>query len=98
MVQGTGSEGPDASRGFEIPGEPGSTIKNFGEVELNEDKTLAASVSFEDGNGGIGGRFLSNAAGGAKGLLPSTGGGAVLAALGAGMLLVSGGLLIRKMS
>lgn len=95
------------------PGDPyaplvPSTIKDFGEVTFDEDETFSATISFEDDNDGSGGgsgndgsgggKFLSNAAGGIKGLLPSTGGGAVLAALGAGVLLVSGGLLLRKVS
>lgn len=77
-----------------------STIKDFGMVQFDEDETFSATVSFKDGNGGSGnggGKFLSNIAGGAKGLLPSTGGGEALTLLGGGALLIVGGLILRKL-
>ncbi len=46
--------------------------------------------------GGSGGGLLGSVASGIRGLLPGTGGGAILALIGAGILLVSG-LLIRRL-
>lgn len=98
IVQGTGTResqvvGPS-------PGEPISTIEDFGEVTFEEDTTLRASVSFESGSSsesdGSGGGFLGNAADSVRGLLPSTGGRAALAGLGVGILLILGGLAVRR--
>jgi hypothetical protein len=77
------------------PGEPISTIEDFGEVKFEEDTMLRASVSFED-SGGSGGGFLANAADSVRGLLPSTGSGAALAVLGVGILLILSGLAVRR--
>ena len=105
MVQGTGTQGPDESDS-PSPGEPTSVIEDFGPVRV-EDKTLSASVSFEedrggnttpdsgDGSGSDDG-LLGSAASGIRGLLPGTGGAAILALIGAGILL-AGGLLIRRL-
>ena len=95
-----------------ISGEPqaplvASTIKDFGPVGFNEDKTFTASVSFceagggtdSDGGGSDSGR--SGTAGGASGgvggikALPATGGALPTAGL-AGAVLVAGGLLARR--
>jgi len=84
-----------------------STIKDFGSVEFDEDETFSASVSFcDDGsdNGGSGNSGSGNSGGssggvvtsGLRNFLPSTGGGMALTLLGAGVLLVGGGLLIRR--
>ena len=56
------------------------------------------SGSDSDSSGGSGTGFLSNTASGIRGLgiLPSTGGGMVLTTLGAGALLIGGGLLLRR--
>ncbi len=72
-----------------------STIKDFGTAQFDEDETFYATISFKDGNDG--GKLLKNIAGGAKGLLPNTGGGETLAMLGAGALLIVGGLMLRKL-
>lgn len=98
IVQGTGTQ--ESQVVGTSPGEPTSTIKDFGEVTFEEDTTLRASVSFESGGGsGSGGSsegFLGNVADGISGLLPSTGGGAALAVLGVGVILILGGLVVRK--
>lgn len=75
-------------------------IKDFGSVELDEDKTLAASVSFCDGgdSGGSGGGGSDNSSGGGSGMkvLPATG-GTTLPTVGlVGALLLAGGLLARR--
>lgn len=98
IVQGTGTQ--ESQVVGTSPGEPTSTIKDFGEVTFEEDTTLRASVSFESGggsgSGGSGEGFLGNVADGISGLLPSTGGGAALAVLGVGVILILGGLVVRK--
>lgn len=67
-------------------------IKDFGEVTIDGDKTFEATVSFCNGNGGSG---KGGSSGGGK-TLPYTG-GALPIALGAGALLVTGGLLTRRL-
>lgn len=109
MVQGTGTQGPDES-GSSRPGEPTRVIEDFGPVRV-EDKTLSANVVFEgdrggnttsgSGDGGLDGGgsdegLLGGVVSGVRGLLPGTGGGAILALIGAGILL-AGGLLIRRL-
>ena len=98
IVQGTGTR--ESQVVGTSPGEPISTIRDFGEVTFEDDTTLRASVSFESdggsGSGGSGGGFLSNAADSMRGLLPSTGGGAALAVLGVGVVLILGGLAVRR--
>ena len=64
-----------------------------GDVTINVDGTASASGSASAGGGGGGGGGSASAAAG--GSLPDTG-GASLFALGAGALLVAGGLLARK--
>ena len=58
------------------------------------------TLSFESdegsGSGRSGGGFLGNAAAGVRGLLPSTGGGAALAVLGVGVVLILVGLAVRR--
>ena len=58
------------------------------------------TLSFESdegsGSGRSGGGFLGNAAADVRGLLPSTGGGAALAVLGVGVVLILGGLAVRR--
>ena len=109
ILQGTGTLHPGESDS-PGPGEPTRVIEDFGPVRT-EDRTLSASVSFGEGGGsttapddgssgggsggGSGDGFLGSAADGIRGLLPGTGGGAVLALLGAGILLICG-LLVRR--
>ena len=104
ITQGTGTrEGHNGP----LPGEPFTVIKHFGTKTLFEDATFRASVSFP-GNGGSGndgsnggsgsGASLGGITDGIQGLLPNTGGSITLAILGAGVLLVSGGFLIRRLT
>lgn len=103
ITQGTGTrEGHNGP----LPGEPFTVIKHFGTKTLFEDATFRASVSFPgngSGNDGSSGRSGSGASlggitDGVQGLLPNTGGSITLAILGAGILLVSGGFLIRRLA
>lgn len=109
ITQGTGTrEGHNGP----LPGEPFTMIKHFGTKTLFEDATFRASVSFPgnggSGNGGSGndgsnggsgsGASLGGITDGIQGLLPNTGGSITLAILGAGVLLVSGGFLIRRLT
>ncbi|MDP9458494.1 MAG: YobA family protein [Actinomycetota bacterium] len=48
MVQGTGTQGPDARSPWSRPGEPIRVIEDFGTV-VAEDRTFSAGVSFCDG-------------------------------------------------
>lgn len=73
-------------------------IKDFGSVKLDEDKTLAASVSFCDG-GDSGGGGSDNSGGSGTGgtkVLPATGGDALPTVGLVGTLLLAGGLLARR--
>ena len=97
IVQGTGTR--ESQVVGTSPGEPISTIEDFGEVTFEEDTTLKASISFgSSGGSGSGGSrgFFSNAAESVRGLLPSTGGGAALAVLGIGVILILSGLVVRR--
>ena len=109
IVQGNRTQGSDES-GSPRPGEPTSIVEAFGPVRI-EDQTLSASVSFEEDRGGNttpgsgdatsdeGGSdagLLGGAASGISSLLPGTGGTAILALIGAGILLI-GGLIIRRL-
>jgi hypothetical protein len=102
IVQGTGTR--ESQVVGTSPGEPISTIEDFGEVTFEEDTTLKASVSFgssggsdSGGSGSSGSRgFFSNAVESVRGLLPSTGGGAALAVLGIGVILILSGLVVRR--
>ena len=101
IVQGTGTSG-------EIPGQPITTIRDFGTVPMN-DRTFSATVSFEDGtpdptNPGTGvdgngtveeADEVSDPSGSGTGVLPNTG-GPLPALLGASIALVAGGLLARR--
>ena len=105
ITQGTGTrEGHNGT----LPGEPFTVVKHFGTKTFYEGATFRASVSFP-GNGGSSDNGVSGGgsgsgtspggiASGVRGLLPSTGGSMALAILGAGVLLVSGGLLIRRLA
>ena len=85
-------------------------IEDFGPVRI-EDQTLSANVSFEEDRGGnttpgsgdgtsdegdSDDGLLGSAASGIRGLLSGTGAAAILALIGAGILL-AGGLLIRRL-
>ena len=97
IVQGTGTR--ESQVVGTSPGEPISTIEDFGEVTFEEDTTLKASVSFGSSGGSDSGGsrgFFSNAAESVRGLLPSTGGGAALAVLGIGVILILSGLVVRR--
>ena len=111
-IQGTGTQGPDESDSLR-PGEPISVVKDLGAVRT-EDRTLSASISFEEDQGdtttpdssddssgsgssdGSDDGLLGGVASRMRGFLPIAGGGAVLALLGAGILL-TGGLLVRRL-
>ena len=95
IVQGTGTRESQVVGLY--PGDPTTTLKDFGEVTFEAGTTLSANVSFEDGNGGSD-NGDSNNGGGIRGFLPSTGGGMALAVLGAGVLLISGGLLVHRLT
>ena len=63
------------------------------------DRPTTLSFKSDDGSGSgrSGGGFLGNAAADVRGLLPSTGGGgAALAVLGVGVVLILGGLAVRR--
>jgi LPXTG-motif cell wall-anchored protein len=82
----------------------GSTVEQFGPVTLDRDEiVLATSVSLCDGGGAgsdqYGGGVIGNPVpedGGGRAELPETGGASLAMALGAGTLLVGGGLLMRR--
>jgi LPXTG-motif cell wall-anchored protein len=81
----------------------GSTVEQFGPVTLDRDEiVLATSVSLCDGGGagsdqygGVVGSPVPEDGGGPA-ELPETGGASLATALGAGALLVGGGLLMRR--
>ena len=77
IVQADGGTGPC---------DPTRVIKDFGEVTFEEDTTLSASISFEDGGSGDGSSGGDSSrddgfGGGLRDPLPSTGGGMVLTVL-----------------
>ena len=82
----------------------GGTVEQFGPVTLDRDEiVLATSVSLCDGGGAgsdqYGGDVVGSAVpedGGGPAELPETGGASLATALGAGALLVGGGLLMRR--
>ncbi len=71
-----------------MPEGPISVIKNFGAVPMNN-QTFSASVSYENSGGSGSGSKARE--------LPKTG-GAALAMLGAGALVLAGGLLVRRVN
>ena len=81
----------------------GSTVEQFGPVTLDRDEiVLATSVSLCDGGGagsdqygGVVGSPVPEDGGG-RAELPETGGASLAMALGAGALLLGGGLLMRR--
>ncbi len=82
----------------------GGTVEQFGPVTLDRDEiVLATSVSLCDGGGAgsdqYGGGVVGSPVpedGGGPAELPETGGASLATALGAGALLVGGGLLMRR--
>src|SRR5215210_5930786 len=62
------------------PCDPTRVIKDLGQVTFEEDTTLSASISFEDGASGDG-SSRDDGFGGLRVPLPSTGGGMVLTVL-----------------
>ena len=64
----------------------------------NADSSSGGSGSGSSGNDAASGGSPGGVTGGIRGLLPSTGGGVALWVLGAGILLVGGGLLVRKLA
>jgi hypothetical protein len=94
IVQGTGTR--ESQVVGTSPGDPISTIEDFGEVTFEEDTTLSASISFEDGGSGDDGSGDEGFGGGLRSLLPSTGGGMILTVLVTGALLILSGLLLRR--
>jgi LPXTG-motif cell wall-anchored protein len=104
ITQGTGTHEGQSDT---VPGEPFTVIKHFGTKTFYEDATFRASVSFPgnggSGNGGPGGdsvngTSLGGIASGIRSVLPNTGGSMTLTILGAGVLLISGGFLIRRLA
>jgi len=102
-----GEPPPNAMFSGFIPAEGGiyapltDVIKDFGSVKIDGDKTFSASVSFEgdggsDNNGGSGNSGSGSGPGGIS-TLPFTGGILPIAGI-AGALLISGGLLIRRLA
>ena len=96
-----------------VEGEPISVVKDFGAVRIEartlsasvsfeedqEDTTTPDSGNDSSGSGSLDDSddgLLGGVANGIRGFLPVTGGGAVLALLGAGILL-TGGLLVRRL-
>jgi hypothetical protein len=102
ITQGTGTrEGHNGT----LPGEPFTAIKHFGTKTFFEDAMFRASVSFPGNGGGSGnnggsgdGTSPGSIAGGVRGLLPNTGGGMALTILGASVLLILGGILVRRLA
>lgn len=90
-----GSGGTGDGGSVESGDSAGSDGSNIGDAS---DSSGGSSSGGSGSNGGSDGGFLSNAASGIRGLglLPSTGGGMVLTTLGAGALLIGGGLLLRR--
>lgn len=85
-------------------------MEDFGTVAIEDDETFSASVSFDNkggvtttpdpgnsggSNGGGSGGFFGGITEGVRESLPSTG-GLVLTVLGAGIVLISSGLLVRR--
>ncbi len=81
----------------------GSTVEQFGPVTLDRDEiVLEASVSLCDAGtdqyddaGAVGSPAPADGASSAE--LPETGGASLATALGAGALVVGGGLLLRRL-
>ncbi len=107
MIQGTGTQGPDES-GPLRPGEPTRAIEDFGPVQI-EDKTLSASVSFEenredtttaDSGDGSSGSGSSDGSGSGDGLLGSAASGirSLLPGTGgaAALALIGAGILLAS--
>jgi hypothetical protein len=91
---GGGSGSDSDSSGGTGPGDDGGSVESGDSADSDGSNIGDAS----DSSGGSGTGFLSNTASGIRGLgiLPSTGGGMVLTTLGAGALLIGGGLLLRR--
>ncbi len=90
-MQGTGTRW-DYAVG-QSPGEPSRVLEDFGEVTFEEDTTLSASVSFDEGQVGSGG-FPGDVANAIRRFLLGMG-GVALTVVVAGILLI-GGLLFRR--
>lgn len=87
--------GTDDSEG---PGSGGSDNGGSGGSGSSSGSESGGSGSGGSGNDAASGGFPSGVTSGITGLLPSTGGGVALWVLGAGILLVVGGLLIRRLA
>src|SRR5215213_262550 len=88
---GDGSGGPDDGDGS------GGGDPNSGGSGGSGSGSSGSSNGESSGSGGSsGGGVAGDIANGLRGVLPSTGGGMALWALGAGLLLIAGGLLVRK--
>lgn len=91
---GDGSGGPDDGDGSG-GGDPNSG--GSGGSGSGSSGSSGSSNGESSGSGGSsGGGVAGDIANGLRGVLPSTGGGMALWALGAGLLLIAGGLLVRK--
>ncbi len=87
------SGGTDDSDG---PGSGGSN--NSGSSGSSGGSDSGGAGSGGSGNDAAGGGSPGGVTGGIRNLLPSTGGGVALWVLGAGILLIGGGLLVRKLA
>lgn len=91
IVQGTGTL--RTMTGL-YPGEPITVIKNFGAPTIEGDTTFSARVSFVE-DPATTDQYTDEDTVGGTSALPDTG-GIALAALGAGVLLIAGGVLARS--
>ena len=91
---GDGSGGPDDGDGSGggDPNSGGSGGSGSGSSGSSGSSNGESSGSGGSSSGGVAGDIAN----GLRGVLPSTGGGMALWALGAGLLLIAGGLLVRK--
>jgi hypothetical protein len=85
----SGGSGNDDGSGSADPNSGGSSGAGSGSSDSSDG---GPSSSGESSGGGVAGDMAN----GLRGILPSTGGGMALWVLGAGLLLITGGLLVRK--
>jgi hypothetical protein len=102
LCNGSGGSDNDDGSGAGDPNSGGSNGAGSGSSSGSSDggssgDPNSSAVGSDSGSAGSGsGGVPGDIANGLRGLLPSTGGGAALWVLGAGVLLVAGGLLVRK--
>jgi hypothetical protein len=103
---GTTAPEPETGGGTDDSEGPGSGGSDNGSSDNGGSGGSGSSSGSDSGGSGSGGSgndaasggFPSGVTSGITGLLPSTGGGVALWVLGAGILLVAGGLLIRRLA